>query len=46
MLYSKYMENYLNQITTNSKLNESSDINDLRILRGTNCSSEHFYAIF
>lgn len=43
MIYNKGMENYLNQITINSKLNKSGDSNDLKILQGTNYLGEHFF---
>lgn len=43
MIYNKEMENYLNQVATNSKLSEPSDIKDLNILQGTNSTGEPFF---
>lgn len=43
MIYNKDMYNYLKQITTPYEINMPSDNNNLRILRGKNCSGEHFF---
>ncbi|SHJ97560.1 hypothetical protein SAMN02745163_02969 [Clostridium cavendishii DSM 21758] len=43
MIFNKEMGSYLNKITINSNLNETSDSNDLRILQGVNCIGEPFF---
>jgi hypothetical protein len=43
MLCNKEMEKYLNQITTDYKLREPSDVKELSILQGTNCTGDPFY---